>query len=79
MSSLEMLGEVICEGGEKPLPGPDHMFEVEKHVLHSAKLGDDKNTCYITKICRLANVEFLLSDFKGALSDLFISYLSAIY
>jgi len=62
LSSLEMLGEVICEGGEKPLPRPDHVFEVEKHVLHSAKVSDDKNTCYITGICRLANGEFLLSD-----------------
>jgi len=62
LSSLEMLGEVICEGGEKPLPGPDLVFEVEKHVLHNVKVADDKNTCYITGICRLAKREFLLSD-----------------
>jgi len=53
--SLEMLGEVICEGGEKPLPGPDHVFEVEKHVLHNVKVADDKDTCEISGICRLAN------------------------
>jgi len=62
LSSLEMLGEVICEGGEKPLPRPDHVFEVEKHVLHNVKVADDKHTCWITGICRLANGEFLLSD-----------------
>jgi len=62
LSSLEMLGEVVCEGGEKPLPGTDHVFEVEKHVLHNVKVADDKNACYISGICRLANGEFLLSD-----------------
>jgi len=62
MSSLELLGEVVCEGGEKPLPGPDHLFEVEKHVLHNVKVADDKHTCGITGICRLVNEEFLLSD-----------------
>jgi len=62
MSSLEMLGEIICEGGEKPLPGPDHVFEVEKHVLHNVEVADDKFTCKIAGICRLANGEFLLSD-----------------
>jgi len=62
LSSLEMLGEVICEGGEKPLPGPDHVFEVEKHVLHNVKVADDKITCGISGICRLVNGEFLLSD-----------------
>jgi len=62
MSSLEMLGEVICEGGEKPLPGPDHVFEVEKHVMHNVKVSDDTSTCNISGICRLANGEFLLSD-----------------
>jgi len=62
LSSLEMLGEVICEGGEKPLPGPEHVFEVEKHILHNVKVADDKNCCGITGICRLANGEFLLSD-----------------
>ena len=62
LSSLEMLEEVICEGGEKPLPGPDHVFEVEKHVLHNVKVADEKNVCFITGICRLANGEFLLSD-----------------
>jgi len=62
LSSLEMLGEVICEGGKKPLPGPDHVFKVEKHVLHNVKVADDKLTCLISGICRLANGEFLLSD-----------------
>jgi len=62
LSSLEMLGEVICEGGEKPLPRPDHVFEVEKHVLHNVKVADDKHTCGISGICRLASGEFLLSD-----------------
>jgi len=66
LSSLEVLGEVICEGGEKPLPGPDHVFEVEKHVLHNVKVADDKNPCYITGTCRLANGEFLLSDSKNS-------------
>jgi len=66
MSSLEMLGEVICKGGEKPLPGPDHVFEVEKHVLHNVKVADDKNVCFITGICRLAYGEFLLSDNKNS-------------
>jgi len=65
LSSIEMLGEVICEGGEKPLPRPDHVFEVEKHVLHNVKVEDDKHTCYITGICRLANGEFLLSDINN--------------
>jgi len=73
MSSLEMLGEVICEGGEKPLPGPDHVFEVEKHVLHNVKVADDKNVCFITGICRLANGEFLLSDNKNSKLKLFNS------
>jgi len=66
LSSLEMLGEVVCEGGEKPLPGPDHVFEVEKHVLHNVEVADDKHTCYITGICRLANGEFLLSDNRNS-------------
>jgi len=43
ISSLEMLGEVVCEGGEKPLPGSDHVFEVEKHVLHNVKLAMIRN------------------------------------
>jgi len=62
LSSLEMLGEVICEGGEKPLPGPDHVFEVETQVQHNVKVADDKLTCKISGICRLTNGEFLLSD-----------------
>jgi len=66
LSSLDMLGEVICEGGEKPLPGPDHVFEVEKHALHNVKVADHKNTCRITGICRLANGEFLLSDSRNS-------------
>jgi len=66
LSSLEMLGEVICEGGVKPLLGPDHVFEVEKHVLHNVKVADNKNPCYITGICRLANGEFLLSDNRNS-------------
>ena len=62
MSSLKMLGEVTCEGGKKPLPGPDHVFEVETQVQHNVKVADDGETCYIAGICRLANGEFLLSD-----------------
>jgi len=42
LSTQKILGKVICTGGKRPQPRPDHLF-------------------------------------KGALSDLFISYLSAIY
>jgi len=66
LSSLEMLGEVICEGGEKPLPGHDHVFKVEKHVLHNVKVADDKKHCGIRGICRLANGDFLLSDSENS-------------
>jgi len=62
MSSLEMLGEVACEGGEKLLPGPDHVFEVETQVQHNVKVADDRERCRIAGICRLINGEFLLSD-----------------
>jgi len=62
MSSLKMFGEVTCEGGEKPLPGPDHVFEVETQVLHNVKVADDEEICRIGGICRLPNGEFLLSD-----------------
>jgi len=58
--------DVNCKGGEKPLPGPDHVFEVEKHVLHNVKLDDDKHTCGITGICVLADGEFLLSDSENS-------------
>ena len=61
LSSLDMLGEVICDGGEKPLPGLDYVFEVEKHVLHNVKVADEK-TCNIVGICKLATEEFLLAD-----------------
>jgi len=66
LSSLEMLGEIICKGGEKPLPGPDHVFEVEKHVLHNVEVDDDKHRCGIIGIYRLANGEFLLSDNRNS-------------
>ena len=62
LSSLEMLGKFICDGGEKPLPDADHVFEVEKHVLHNVKLADDKEGCNIAVICKLATGEFLLAD-----------------
>jgi len=66
LSSLEMLGEVICEGGEKPIPRPEHVFEVKKHVLHNFKVAAEMYTCYITGICKLANEEFLLSDNRNS-------------
>ena len=62
LSSLEMLGDVLFEGGEKPLPAPTHVFEVEKHVLHNVKMAADKRICNISGICKLATGEFLLVD-----------------
>ena len=55
LSSLEMLGEVICEGGEKPLQGPYRLFKVVKHVLNNVKVVDDEDICNIHAICRLAS------------------------
>jgi len=43
LSSLERLGEIICVGVEKPLPGLDHVFEVKKHVLHNVGMADDND------------------------------------
>ena len=60
MSSLEMLGEVICDGGEKPLPRPDHEFVVEKLYLRDTNTLDDGYKCNITGICRLTSGEFIL-------------------
>jgi len=65
MSSLQMLGEVICEGGVKPHAGPDCVFEVEKHSLHNVKVASDKRTCYISGICKLETGVFLLADNKN--------------
>jgi len=55
LSSLEMLGDVICDGGEK-------LYQVETHVLHNIKVQNDRKTCRIAEICRIASGEFLLSD-----------------
>ena len=75
LSSRDVLGEVICEGGEKPLPGLYRLFKVVKHVLHNVKLVDDKDNCYIHAICRLASGEFLLADnFNSKLKLLDSSY-----
>jgi len=62
MSAFEMLGEVICDGREKLPLRPDHVFEVEKHVLHNVKIEGDTNNCNISGICKLASGEFLLID-----------------
>jgi len=64
LSSFEMLGEVICDGREKPPLRPDHVFEVEQHVLHNVKMEGDRPTdnCNISGICKLASGEFLLMD-----------------
>jgi len=75
LSSLEVLGVVICEGGEKPLPGPDRAFYVDKHVPHNVKVADDEEICNIQGICRLTSGEFILSDnFNSKLKLLDISY-----
>ena len=65
LSSLQMLGEVICEGGAKPLPGPDCVFKVEKHALHNVKVADDKDICNISGMCNLATGEFLVADTRN--------------
>jgi len=62
LSSFEMLGEVICDGREKPPLRPDHVFEVEKHVLHNVKMEGDTDNCNISGLCKLASGEFLLID-----------------
>ena len=62
LSSLELLGDVILKGGEKPLPDTDHVFEVEKHVKHNVKMADDKSNCNISGICRMATGDFLFVD-----------------
>jgi len=62
LSSLEMLGEVICDGGEKPLPSSDHVFEVEKHAVYNVKVAEDTSICNISGMCCLSTGEFLLSD-----------------
>jgi len=78
VSSLEMLGEVICEGGEKPLLDPGCSFEVEKHVLHNVKVADDKSICYITGIYTLGSGEFLLADRYNSKLKLFDSSFKVI-
>jgi len=55
MSSVELLGEVVCTF-------KDHEFEVEKHVLHSIKIISDQETCEISGMCGLSNGELLLAD-----------------
>ena len=62
LSSFEMLGEVICKTEEKPLPGADHVFEVEEQVTYNVKCAGDERSCNISGICRLATGEFLLAD-----------------
>ena len=62
LSSLEMLGEVICEREAQPHLGPDYAFEVRKHAMHNVKVKDDKDMCGISGICKLATGEFLLAD-----------------
>ena len=62
LSSLEMLGEVICNGGVKLLPGPDCVFEAKQHALHNVKVAKDKDICTIVGICKVATGECLLAD-----------------
>jgi len=66
LSSIELLGEVIREGGENPVPGPNRVFKVDKHVLHKVKVVDDNDSCTITGICRLASGEFIISDNRNS-------------
>jgi len=61
-----MLGNAICDGRKKQLPVPDHVFIVEKHVLHNVKVEDDKNTCEIAGMCKLDSGEFLLADYGNS-------------
>ena len=61
LSSLDMWGVVIC-GGVKPLPGPNCVFEVEKHVQHNVKVSHDTGLCRIIGLCKLATGEFLVAD-----------------
>ena len=62
LSSFKMLGEVISDIREKPLPSPDQVFKVEEHVLHNVKMVGDTRTCCISSMCQLASGEFLLID-----------------
>jgi len=62
LSSLEMFGEVTCDGGEKPQPRFDHVFEVEKHAVYNVKVAEDTRICNVVGMCGLATGECLLTD-----------------
>ena len=62
LSTQKILGKVICTGGKRPQPRPDHLFKVEKRNHFHVRETADSRKCNISGMCALPSGELVLAD-----------------